>query len=173
MNGAARVEHTNARAVHITTVVRVAADGSLSPHYANLRANIGGRSRVRASLTTAAEQDTRAARTLTERAVALGMQNADVERALRIFGRDDADYRDLYHVLEIAKAAVGSSLYADGTVTKAEVGRFEHTANSVHALGDQARHGHETTQPPSEPTSLSDAQELVARALRVWLGLLE
>jgi hypothetical protein len=101
------------------------------------------------------------------------MQNADVERALRIFGRDDADYRDLYHVFEIAARSLGSNLYATGLVTKKEVKRFKHTANSVHALGDHARHGHQNDQPPSPPTSYDDAHELVARVLRVWLDRLD
>ena len=100
--------------------------------------------------------------------MALADQNA--ERALRIFGRDDADYRDLYHVLEIAEAAVGNRLFSDGTVTKAEIRRFKHTANSVHALGDAARHGHESTNPPSAPTPFDEAQALIQRVLSAWLG---
>lgn len=96
------------------------------------------------------------------------MSDPQAERALRIFGRDDVDYRDLYHVFEIAEAAIGNRIYSDGTVTAAEVSRFKHTANSVHALGDQARHGHEATQPPSQPMSFPEAQALVGRVLRVW-----
>jgi hypothetical protein len=43
-------------------------------------------------------------------------------------------------------------------------------SDSVHALGDQARHGHEATQPPSQPMSLAEAQALVGRILRVWFA---
>lgn len=108
--------------------------------------------------------------TIAEQALRAALNDPQAERALRIFGRDDVDYRDLYHVLEIAEAAIGNRIFSTGAVTTAEVRRFKHTANSVHALGDQARHGHEPTQPPSQPTSFAEAQALVGRVLRVWFA---
>jgi hypothetical protein len=108
--------------------------------------------------------------TTAEQALAAAMNDPQAERALRIFGRDDIDYRDLYHVLEIAEAAIGSRIYSSGTVAAAEVRRFKHTANSVHALGDEARHGHEATQPPSQPMSFAEARVLVGRVLHVWFA---
>ena len=82
----------------------------------------------------------------------VALNDSQAERALRIFGRDDVDYRDLYHVFEIAEAVIGHRIYSDGTVTKTEVKLFKRTANSVYALGDQARHGSQTTEPPPQPT---------------------
>jgi hypothetical protein len=128
------------------------------------------RARVSATLTVNGESVAATREpSITEQAIEAASSDSQAERALRIFGRDDADYRDLYHVLEIAEAASGNGIYSDGTVTTAEVGRFKHAANSLHALGDQARHGHETTTPPQNPMSFTDAQALVGRVLRVWL----
>ncbi|MDQ3381519.1 MAG: hypothetical protein M3546_14585 [Actinomycetota bacterium] len=129
------------------------------------------RARVSATLTVNGESAPAARKpTIAERAVETALNDPHAERALRIFGRDDVDYRDLYHVFEIAEAAIGSGIYSDGTVTRAEVRRFMHSANSVRALGDQARHGHEATQPPPQPTSFAEAQALVGRVLRVWFA---
>lgn len=169
VNGAARVEHGDSREVRVDAVANVQPNGQIQ-HFVHLSATLQARARISATLTVSGSHESAVPEpTITERAVEAALGDPQVERALRIFGRDDVDYRDLYHVFEIAKAAIGDSTYADGTVTRAEVERFKRTANSVHALGDQARHGHETTNPPRRSTSFADAQALVGRVLRAWL----
>ena len=170
VNGAARVEHGNSREVRVDASARVQPNGQIQ-HFVHLSATVQGRARVSATVTVSGDSGLAAPEpTITERAVEAALNDSQVERALRIFGRDDVDYRDLSNVFEIAEAAIGASIYSNGTVTQAEVARFTHTANSVHALGDQARHGSETTQPPPQPTSFAEAQALVGRVLRAWLG---
>lgn len=100
---------------------------------------------------------------------AKGLADADAERALRTFGRDDADYRDLYNVFEIAEGAIGGRMFTDGTVTRTEVERFTRTAQSPTVLGDAARHGREQEQPPAKPILFEDARDLIRRILRIWL----
>jgi len=56
-----------------------------------------------------------------------------------------------------------------GWVTNDKLERFTHTADSVGAVGDDARHGRERTQPPPRPLSLSAARDLIDRLLRSWL----
>jgi hypothetical protein len=170
VNGAARIQYGDNREVRVDAAARVQPSGQIQ-HFIHLSATIHSRGRVSATLTVNGES-TPAARepTIAERAVGAALSDPQAERALRIFGRDDVDYRDLYHVFEIAEAAIGNRIYSDGTVTTAEVRRFKHTANSVHALGDQARHGREATHPPSQPTSFAEAQALVGRVLRVWFA---
>jgi hypothetical protein len=170
VNGAARVQYGNSREARVDAAARVHPDGQIQ-HFVHLSGAIHARSRVSATLTVGGGPVRATPEpTVAERAVGAALNDPQAERALRIFGRDDVDYRDLYHVLEIAEAAIGSSIYSDGTVTIAEVRRFKHTANSVHALGDQARHGHEPTKPPSQPMPFAEAQALVGRVLRVWFG---
>lgn len=169
-NGAARVQYCDSREVRVDAVARVEPNGQIQ-HFVHLSVGICARGRVSATLTVNGEPVRAAPEpTIAERAVAAALNDSQAERALRIFGRDGVDYRELYHVLEIAEAAIGSRIYSDGAVTQAEVRRFKHTANSVHALGEQARHGHEATQPPAEPMSFADAQALVGRVLRVWFA---
>jgi hypothetical protein len=170
VNGAARVQYGDNREVRVDAAARVQPNGQIQ-HFVHLSGAVHARARVSATLTVNGEAVPAApGPTIAERAVGAALNNPQAERALRIFGRDDVDYRDLYHVFEIAEAAIGSGIYSDGTVTDAEVRQFKHTANSVHALGDQARHGHEATQPPSQPTSFAEAQALVGRVLHAWFA---
>lgn len=170
VNGSARVEYGDNRGVRVDAAAKVQPNGQIQ-HFVHLSAALHLRARVATTLTVNGESAAAAREpTIAERAVETALNDPQAERALRIFGRDDVDYRDLYHVFEIAEAAIGGGIYSDGTVTAAEVRRFKHTANSVHALGDQARHGHEATQPPSQPTSFAEGQALVGRVLRVWLS---
>jgi hypothetical protein len=170
VNGAARVQYGDNREVRVDAAARVQPDGQIQ-HFIHASGGIHARARVSARAEVNGESVPAAREpTIAEQAVETALNDPQAERALRIFGRDDADYRDLYHVLEIAEAAIGSGIYSDGTVTTAEIRRFKHTANSVHALGDQARHGHEGTHPPSQPMSFAEAQALVGRVLRVWFA---
>lgn len=170
VNGAARVQYGDSREVRVDAAARVQPNGQIQ-HFVHASAALHLRARVSATLTVNGESAAAAREpTIAERAVETALNDPQAERALRIFGRDDVDYRDLYHVFEIAEAAIGSGIYSDGTVTAVEVRRFKHTANSVHALGDQARHGREATQPPSQPTSFAEAQALVGQVLRAWFA---
>jgi hypothetical protein len=170
VNGAARVQYGDNREVHVDAAAKVQTNGQIQ-HFIHVSASIHARARLSATVTINGEAaPVEAEPTIAERAVEAALNDHQAERALRIFGRDDVDYRDLYHVFEIAEAAIGRGIYSDGTVRAGEVGRFKHTANSVHALGDRARHGHEATQPPSQPMSFSEAHALVGRVLRIWFA---
>jgi len=170
LNGAARVQCDDSREVRVDAAARVQPNGQIQ-HFIHARAALHLRARVSAIVTVSGESVPAPPEpTVTERALEAALDDPQAERALRIFGRNDVDYRDLYHVLEIAEAAIGSRIYSSGTMTRAEVRRLKHTANSLHALGDQARHGHEATQPPSQPMPFAEAQALVGRVLRVWFA---
>jgi hypothetical protein len=168
LNGAARITHTNHREVRVDAAARVSDDGAIK-HFIHMRANLTMRGRMTAKLTVGSEQQAEPPSRISV-AASRGLEEADAERALRIFGRDDADFRDLYHFFEIAEAALGGALFADGMVTKAEVERFTRTAQSPSALGDAARHGIEHSQPPAEPMPLPEARSLIGRILRAWLA---
>jgi hypothetical protein len=96
--------------------------------------------------------------------------DTDVEDILAILGRHDVRWHDLYHVFEVVEADVGSRMFADGWATKAAVERFTRTANSRHAIGGEARHGHNRFQPPKNPLSQREAHDLVLDLVRHWLA---
>ncbi len=171
LNGADRVMYGNSHEVHVDAATKVHADGRIE-NFVHISADLTARSRVSATLTVAGQQETvEPPPSEIDRLTAKALGNANVERALRIFGRDDADYRDLYYVFEIAEEALGAGMFADGTVTTAEVERFTRTAQSPTVLGDAARHGRERKgqTPPAKPMGLEEAKALIRRILRVWL----
>lgn len=100
----------------------------------------------------------------------LARQDADVEDVLAILGREDVRWHDLYHVFEVVEADVGSRMFADAWTTKAAVELFTRTANSRHAIGGEARHGHDRFLPPKSPLSHRDAHDLVLGLVRHWLA---
>jgi len=93
----------------------------------------------------------------------------DVARALRLIGQCEVSWTSLYHVYEIVLADVGGRIYDEGWATRTEIERFRRTANSPAALGEHARHGRETTEPPTDPMALEAARVLVEGLVRQWL----
>jgi hypothetical protein len=59
---------------------------------------------------------------------------------------------------------------AAGWASEAQLRRFKHSANSVKAAGDEARHGVEATAPPVDPMTITEAKSLVDILLARWLG---
>lgn len=100
------------------------------------------------------------------------LADPEKERALRL--RDQASrlaWTDLYRLYEVVEAGLGGeeAIDARGWASRADLRRFKHSANSVSAAGDLARHGVESTEPPRSPMSLSEAQALVDALLTRWL----
>lgn len=101
----------------------------------------------------------------------LGLSDENVKKALRIYGVERHSWAGLYKVYEIIENDVGGiEVIADnGWATKSTISRFKHTANSPSAIGDQARHGKESTKPPKKPMRLSEARLLIETLLIKWL----
>lgn len=94
-----------------------------------------------------------------------------VAKALRLRNEDSIGWVGLYRIYEVIESNMGrSAILANGWATDADIRLFKHTANSVAAAGDQARHGKETGTPPAKPLTLSEARTLVDTLLRAWLA---
>jgi len=57
-----------------------------------------------------------------------------------------------------------------GWIRKDKIRNFKHTANSVSAVGDDARHGTKIHLPPQSPMSFVEAESLITHLLKNWLG---
>lgn len=101
---------------------------------------------------------------------ALGTPEA--ARALRLRDKQDLSWTDLYRLFEVVVSGAGGTqvIIDEGWASRAQLGRFKHSANSVSAAGDLARHGVEPTAPPADPMSISEARSLVDILLSRWLG---
>jgi len=92
-------------------------------------------------------------------------------KALRLRDGDALGWSDLYRLYEVIETGVSRSfIVKNGWATDGEIRRFKHTANSVAAVGDEARHGKEWADPPSQPLALSDARTFIDSLLRRWNG---
>ena len=103
----------------------------------------------------------------------VAVPDANVQRALRLFGAGESDWRELYKVLEVVEADLGGlqGIEAAGLAPRSRLRVFKQTANSRAALGDAAWHGTESGLPPKDPMTLGEANALVRDLLRSWLAL--
>lgn len=92
-----------------------------------------------------------------------------IAKALRLRNADDLDWCDLYRLAELMLSNDDPPLHELGCVSRKEFERFKHTACSVAAAGDKARHGLEKRDPPPNPLSLTQARELTDRIMHAWL----
>lgn len=101
----------------------------------------------------------------------LPTNDSNVEVALRVLAQRRLTWSELYKLLEIVQADQGSDYpIREGVTTKVQLRNFKHTANSMAAIGDDARHGPTSQQPPSSPMTIDDARDLLRDILKHWFG---
>lgn len=103
--------------------------------------------------------------------IRIAQDDAAVAKALRLLGRGVNDWVSLSRVYDVIEQDIGGlvNITNNGWTTRNQIRRFKHTANSPGAIGDLARHGGETTQPPPDPMSFSEAKSLIETILHNWL----
>jgi len=172
INGIAQLQNSNWKPVKLIGVARNEIDGSrtqfLSPE------PIQGRSKVSANLTVIRADgtvNTSRQPSFIESVFTISTRNANVERALRIYGSREHNWVNLYIIYEIVESDVGGKnvIGANGWCSETQIRNFKHTANSVGAVGDESRHGKESTAPPSIPMPLEEARILIVSLLKQWI----
>jgi hypothetical protein len=103
--------------------------------------------------------------------IKIAQSNENVAKVLRLLSKGDYDWVNLYRIFEVIEEDVGaiSKITQEAWATEPAIRRFKHTANSVGAIGDDARHGKETTQPPKNPMTFSEAKSFIETILHNWL----
>ncbi|MBD1890961.1 hypothetical protein [Coleofasciculus sp. FACHB-SPT9] len=91
-----------------------------------------------------------------------------IKKVFRIL-TERKDWVNLYKVYEVVQEDVGKRITEDGWATKKKTECFSRTAQSPGAIGDDARHGVEKSEPPKNPMSLLEAQRLIIVIVRKWL----
>lgn len=108
-----------------------------------------------------------------ERLFALCCGDPAVDKLARLMAAADSEsWVGLYRRYELIEADSGGqrALEARDWCASADFGRFRHSANSVTVAGDGARHGKETTAPPSKPMTLEEANAFVCDLMEKWLA---
>ena len=100
----------------------------------------------------------------------LAGQDEYILKALHYFNLPHT-WANLHNLLDVIEASVGGerALNEKAWISQKERKRFTHTANSPAVLGDAARHGASTTDPPKHPMVLSQAEQLLTTLLVCWL----
>jgi len=101
----------------------------------------------------------------------LGVADADprVRQALDYLNGPETTWNDLYRAVEVVESDVGGIITEAGWASRTALSRFKRTANSHAALGPDARHGTDDTEPPPKPMTFTEAFELVRNIHRQWL----
>ncbi|MBF0229502.1 MAG: hypothetical protein HQK63_07920 [Desulfamplus sp.] len=102
--------------------------------------------------------------------VELGLQHESVAKVFRLYTQS-LDWVGLYRIYEVIENDMGGldALVSNGWAVKSKVKLFKHTSNSPGAIGDGARHGKESSQPPQQPMHLHEARNLVESLISSWL----
>lgn len=99
-----------------------------------------------------------------------GLRDESVGKVFRLFGQEHG-WVDLYRIFEVIEADVGgmNEIVALGWTSKGLLKTFKHTANSPHAVGDNARHGTQSSKPPKKAMLISEARALIETLIHHWL----
>lgn len=102
------------------------------------------------------------------------LETPEAARALRLRDKRSLSWTDLYRLFEVIVDGAGGTdtIVNAGWASRTQLSRFKHSANSVSVAGDEARHGVESTMPPSDAMTMSEARSLVDILLARWLGVL-
>jgi hypothetical protein len=100
----------------------------------------------------------------------LALDDEAVAQVLRLLGKKQVTWFDLYKLMELLEARGGRSVLAAAMISKNELGRFTQTANSMGALGDLARHARPSIPAPKHPMRLSEASVMLHKWARAWLA---
>jgi hypothetical protein len=103
--------------------------------------------------------------------LSLAQGNEHIAKVFRLLNGPEISWAALYNIYEVIEKEAGGSrrISAAGWVSNATINRFKHSANSPSVGGDSARHGVESTSPPSDPMDLAEARAMVEMILHGWL----
>ena len=104
--------------------------------------------------------------------LSLAYESEHVAKVFRLLSDPQMSWGTLYKIYEVIEHEVGGAKkIADmGWASSTAIGRFRHSANSPSVGGDNARHGIESTAPPSKPMDFAEARAMVQMLMHGWLG---
>ena len=173
VNGAARLDLGMRKPLSVAHVVKVKDNGT-RVFFVEVSATITAHSHVTASVVGAdgAIQEVRQESPILSW-VAAAQRDENVGKVLRLFGLGHHDWVNLYRIYEVVENDIGgiSNIVRKGWATEKSIKRFKHTANSPGVIGDESRHGKQTSKLPKAPMALSEAKSLVETILHNWLRM--
>jgi hypothetical protein len=173
LSGMSRLLLQSAERLTVSNVTEVSADGArnifvqLEPAVLNMSAGLGSIAVTHADGSVEEHRPSDPAPNW----LAKALRNPAAARALRLRNAGSLSWADLYRLYEVIEEGAGGEdvIVAAGWSSRGLLRRFKHSANSVAVAGDQARHGVEPTQSPTNAVTLGEARALIDGLLRAWL----
>ncbi|MBU0617889.1 MAG: hypothetical protein KKI02_09245 [Planctomycetes bacterium] len=172
LNGALRLEFKSTEPLTVRAVHEPRKDGGYSvyvPGRASIRTTTSGTVSFAVRRTDGTVKTSHAADPIRDW---ISIQKRD-EAAAQVLGMlaKENDWRDLYWIFDKVRHDCGREqvIASRGWATKKAMKLFRQTVNSETAIGQEARHGAETTKPPPDPMSMRDARLLIHGIARQWL----
>lgn len=104
------------------------------------------------------------------------VHDSAARRALQFIGLR-GNWLSLYKAYEVVEEDIGGKknearrkIEENGWATRTEQTRFRRTANGYDVIGDEARHGVQTEEPPRNPMTYNEARHFVRSLVRRWLN---
>lgn len=172
LNGITRLTLQSRCPIECAGVARVRDDGILDqwvfPEPAVAYASVGRATVLVNGVSVSAGRRSRA-----QRWMALAAIHDGAARVLRLLG-NELDWIAIYKIIEIVTAGCGGDdgVAGRGWASKAKLKLLKHTANSVGAVGDDARHGTDNSTPPRNPMPIGTARTLTRTLAEKWLDSL-
>lgn len=170
INGLMRVMLSDYHSVSLGGTERVNSDGTRNV-FISISDVVNVRGRVSLTVTRSDGTEVESNVVHADHLLSVCSNNPSLNRAISLISNGDYSWVNLYRVYEVIEKHAGGEerLVAFGWTSKSMIRRFRHTANHPDAIGDDARHGATSSQPPSNPLPHNEAVALIRSLLRNWL----
>ena len=132
-------------------------------------ATIGGRTKVRATLSVDGAANTPQAETQAQLLLKAAQASRHLRIALSLLAMPHVSWSHLYRALEEIEVSLGKKVHDAGICSSNDRERFTRSANSGEVAGKDARHRIGKFDPPPQPITLRDAQAFVRLCLNATL----
>jgi hypothetical protein len=126
---------------------------------------IGGRSKLRATLSSAVESGSASQETQAQALLRVAQASRHLRIALSLLALPHVSWPHLYRALEEIEAALGMTVCDAGLCSANARSRFTRSANSGEIAGTDARHRVGKFDPPADPMTLRHAQAFLRACL--------
>lgn len=106
---------------------------------------------------------------LTQNLLLSAKTNSKKATIFRLLSSGNIDWVSLYRLYEVIYSDIGDQIFS--WTNKNTIKNFKHTCNSISAIGDDCRHGLEKENPPKNPMSLIEAQNLIKLIINKYLEI--
>jgi len=170
INGLARCLTHESGGVEVKQVCAIDTNGVRS-HFASITERVSARAKVYETVTSSDGSVISSQRGAWRPHARAALDNENIAKALQWVSRRPTTWGNLYKAFELVRAYGRNEreMIAGGWASKADISLFRQTANSVGAIGDDARHGVDQEDPPKQPMDISTAAALVRRLVKAWI----